>query len=225
MNPMMIVILGALLAASVGYGQDSASAPAPPAAAVVGHGAFPVKVVKTLDSSKLKEGDTVEVETAGSFKLADGTLVPKGSKVNGKVAAAKARSKGDPESQLTITFDRLNIANGKQLSIKGSVQAVFPPPDDVAPQMAGKASGAAGGGYSNGNAGTTVGTVTDPQSGSNTEFGNSQPATDPKSVGVQGMHGLELKDGVLSSKGKNVKLGDGVRMIVRVDILGQAANR
>ena len=42
----------------------------------------------------------------------------------------------------------------------------------------------------------------------------------PKSVGVQGVHGLELNDGVLSSKGKNVKLSDGVRMIVRVDILG-----
>ena len=39
-------------------------------------------------------------------------------------------------------------------------------------------------------------------------------------MGVQGMHGLDLNDGVLSSKGKNVKLGDGVRMIVRVDILG-----
>jgi hypothetical protein len=37
-------------------------------------------------------------------------------------------------------------------------------------------------------------------------------------VGVQGMHGLELKDGVLTSNGKNVKLGDGVRMIVHIDI-------
>ena len=42
----------------------------------------------------------------------------------------------------------------------------------------------------------------------------------PKSAGVEGIDGLELKDGVLTSKGKNVKLGDGVRMIVRVEILG-----
>ena len=42
----------------------------------------------------------------------------------------------------------------------------------------------------------------------------------PKSVGVQGVHGLELKDGVLSSRGKNVKLGNGVQMIVHVDIFG-----
>jgi hypothetical protein len=42
----------------------------------------------------------------------------------------------------------------------------------------------------------------------------------PKSVGVQGIHDLQLSDGVLRSKGKQVKLGNGVRMIVHVDILG-----
>ena len=104
--------------------------------AAIGHGAFPVKVVKTLDSSKLKEGDNVEVETAGAFKLPDGTLVPKGSKLTGHVTSSKARSKGDSDSQLTVSFDKLNITNGKQLSVKGIVQAVFPPPDEpMGPNM------------------------------------------------------------------------------------------
>ena len=80
--------------------------------------------------------------------------------------------------------------------------------------MAGKASGAAGGGYT----GATVGTVTDPRSGSNME-NNAQPGVGPKATGVQGMHDLELDNGVLTSKGKNVKLNGGVRMIVHVDIL------
>ncbi len=217
MDRIGMVVLGLGLAASLCYGQGSTSAPAQTAPAAIGHGAFPVKVVKTLDSSKLKEGDTVEVETAGSFKLADGTLVPKRSKLIGQVTAAKARSKGDPESQLTLTFDKLNIANGKQLSVKGMVQAVFPPAEEVEPNMAGKATAGAGGGTE----GATVGTVTDANIGSNMESsGNAQAALSPKAVGVQGMHGLELKDGVLTSKGKNVKLGDGVRMIVRVDIFG-----
>ena len=92
-----------------------------------------MKVTKTLDSSKLKEGDAVEVETAGSFKLPDGTLVPKGSKLTGHVTAAKARSKGDSDSELTVTFDKLNITSGKQLSIKGAVQAVFPPAEEADP--------------------------------------------------------------------------------------------
>lgn len=218
MNRISIVVLGALLAASFCYGQDSTSTPAQAAAAAVGHGAFPAKVIRTLDSSKLKEGDTVEVETAGSFKLPDGTLVPKGSKLTGHVTAAKARSKGDTDSQLSVTFDKLSVANGKQLSIKGVVQAVFPPVEEAEPQMAGKATGGAGGGYG---ASATVGTVTNDKTGSNMDSSaKPDPASDPKSVGVQGMHGLELSDGVLSSKGKNVKLSDGVRMIVHVDIFG-----
>src|SRR6266567_4460100 len=115
MNRLGTVVFGVLLASSLCYGQASGPTPA-----AVGHGAFPVKVIKTLDSSKLKEGDMVEVETAGSFKLPDGTLVPKRSKLTGQVTLAKARSKGDPDSQLTLTFDKLNVMNGKQLSIKGT---------------------------------------------------------------------------------------------------------
>ena len=141
--------------------------------------------------------------------------------------ASQARSKGDPKSQLTVVFDKLNVANGKQLSVKGMVQAVFPPAEEVAPLMAGKASGAAGGGYSPGAAGGgygagTVGTVTDTKTGSNTASDSKpEPAADPKSSGVHGIHDLELgQDGAFFSGGKHVKLDNGVRMIVRVDILG-----
>ena len=59
MNRMGIVFLSAALVASVFYGQAS-PAFAQTAPAAVGHGAFPVKITKTLDSSKLKEGDAVE---------------------------------------------------------------------------------------------------------------------------------------------------------------------
>jgi hypothetical protein len=205
------VLIG-LLGASLGFGQTATPAPA-----AAGHGAFPVKVTKTLDSSKLKEGDAVEVETAGSFKLPDGTLVPKGSMLTGHVTASKARSKGDSDSELSVAFDKLDVANGKELTIKGAVQAVFPPQEEAEPQMAGKASGAAGGGY----VGATTGTVSDTKGGSNMDSSSSPSSPgNTNSVGVQGMHDLDLKEGVLTSKGKNVKLGSGVRMIVRVEILG-----
>jgi hypothetical protein len=217
MNRVGIMVLGSALVASLCYGQGSTSAPTQTAPAAIGHGAFPVKVTKTLDSSKLKEGDAIEVETAGSFKLPDGTLVPKGSKLKGYVTAAKARSKGDADSQLTVAFDKLYVSNGKLVSIKGTVQAVFPPQEEAAPMMAGKATGAAGGGSE----GAVVGTVTDSRSGSNMESSaKAEPVMNPKSMGVQGIHDLELNNGVLVSKGKNVKLGNGVRMIVHVDILG-----
>ena len=43
---------------------------------------------------------------------------------------------------------------------------------------------------------------------------------DTKATGVQGMHDLALENGVLTSKGKNVKLTGGVRMILNVEVLG-----
>ena len=63
--------------------------------------------------------------------------------------------------------------------------------------------------------------MSDAKIGSNMETsGNSQSAMNPESVGVQGIHDLQLENGVLTSKGKQVKLGSGVRMIVHVDIFG-----
>lgn len=209
------VVLLISLASTLLYGQ---AAPVPSqTVAAVGHGAFPAKVSKTLDSSKLKDGDTFEVETAGSFKLADGTLVPKGSKISGHVTTAKARSKGDPDSQLTLAFDKLNISGGKQLSLKGDVQAVYPPAEEaMGPNMAnaGTSQGGSGGGASPAGVG-----ITNAKSGSSLESSGGQSVMDMKFNGVQGMHDLSLNNGVLSSKGKNVKLGSGVRVVVRADIL------
>jgi hypothetical protein len=215
MKRFIMALFGMALVATSSYGQDSNSASAAPA---VGHGAFPVKVSKTLDSSKLKEGDAVEVETAGSFKLPDGTLVPKGSKIVGHVIAAKARSKGDPDSELALSFDKLNISGGKQLALKGEVQAVYPPAEEpMGPNMAtaGTSQGGSGAGGSSGGVG-----ISNTKSGSNLESSGGQDAMDMKFTGVQGVHDLTLDNSTLKSKGKNVKLGGGVRMIVRADILG-----
>jgi hypothetical protein len=226
MHRITVLFVGVLFLTSLCFSQASSPAPA-----AIGHGAFPVKLTKTLDSSKLKEGDSVELETSGSFKLPDGTLVPKGSKVTGHVTDAKARSKGDPGSELTISFDKLNISGGKQLAVKGTVQAVFPPPDEqLDPSITGAATTAAGGSRSaglgsgasaGGGAGSNMGTVTQTKSGANMQSSaGGQPEMTPKSEGVQGMGDLQLDNGMLTSKGKQVKLGNGVRMIVRVDILG-----
>lgn len=215
MKRLGIMFLGILLAATFCYGQATSSPGAP---AATGHGAFPVKVIKTLDSSKLKEGDPVEVEMANSIKLPDGTVVPKGSKVIGHVTASKARSKGDPDSELTIAFEKLAVINGKELPLKGMVQAVFPPADEpMGPNMATAGTSAGGSGGGGGSAGVGI---TNTKSGSDMQSSSGQIVMDTKAVGVRGMHDLQLENGVLSSKGKNVKLGGGVRMIVHADILG-----
>jgi len=223
MNRFVIGCLGMLLTESLCFGQ-AATAPASPP---VGHGAFPVKVTKALDSSKLKEGDTIEVETAGSFKLPNGTLVPKGSKMAGHIVSAKARSKGDSESQLTIAFDKLTVGGGEQLPVKGTVQAVYPPAEEPqGPNMA-TAGTSLGGSVSGGGAGGSLAGVnpggigiTSSKSGSDTQSSSTpQSVIDPKATGVLGVHDLQLENGVLTSKGKNVKLGSGVRILANVEIL------
>jgi hypothetical protein len=217
------VALVVLFAASLCFGRAAAqTSPQTAAPVLLGHGAFPVKVTKALDSSKLKEGDAVELETSGSFKLPDGTLVPRGSKMLGHVTMAKARSKGDLQSQLVLSFDKLNVANGKQLAVKGAVQAVFPPADEVDPGVPGSSShqGGPGGGNPGAPPPPEYKPTTDIKTGIATEAtSRAQPASDPKATGVHGFDNLSLEDGVLTSKGKNVKLGSGVQMIVRVDIL------
>ena len=62
--------------------------------------------------------------------------------------------------------------------------------------------------------------TTDIKSGSKMETVNTaSPLLNPKSTGVQGLHGLQLgSDGVLTSDGKHVKLDPGTRIIVRAEI-------
>src|SRR5579885_2975643 len=105
MNRVSIALLIMPLIVPPSFAQNSSSTTQQTPAAVA-HGAFPVKTVKALDSSKLKTGDAVEVETIGSFKLADGTVVPKGSRLTGHVSDAKARSRGDAQSDLTVDFEK-----------------------------------------------------------------------------------------------------------------------
>ena len=225
MKRLGIVFLGAVFVAGLCYGQTSSAGPA-----ASSHGAFPARVTKTLDSNKLKAGDAVEVETAGSFKLANGMLVPKGSKLLGQVTSAKSRTKGDQNSELTIAFDRLNVAGGKQFSVKGVVQAVFPPapeqdpgiPFSTASKGGAPIAGEGGGAPAMSTMPTPGYQPTQTQSGSNPQAqGNVDPTVDPKSVGVHDMGDMSLEDGVIRSKGKNVKLGSGVRLILHVDIFEQ----
>ena len=59
MNRFLTVVAGMLFVASC-YGSAAQTSPV-----TIGHGSFPAALTQTLDSSKLKEGDAVELETVG----------------------------------------------------------------------------------------------------------------------------------------------------------------
>lgn len=222
MNRMKLAAI-LMLAAPVCFAQSS-TAPAAAGAAqdasaakVVGHGAIPLTVTKTLDSSKLEAGQTIELPTSGEFILPGGAHVAKGAKVTAHVVKSEARSKGGSDSELVIAFDSIALGGGNTQPVHGFIQAVGPNLDTSGPvdpmhATMGKQAGA-GTGYQPDNM----------KSGSNTsQGGTSTDMLNAQSTGVHGVHNLDLSaDGVLSSKGKNVKLDSGDQLIVKVELLQQ----
>ncbi|HUK43381.1 MAG TPA: hypothetical protein VLW48_02950 [Candidatus Bathyarchaeia archaeon] len=173
------------------------------------HGVFPVTLVKALDSKKLKEGDPVLGQLAGTVRLPSGVLVSSGTKVVGHVTQAQARSKGDPRSSLAMVFDKIEMS-GKEVPIKGALAAIAPSLGDSGP--ANYAIGTSGNSGAGG-AAPPMQTAKDLQAGSNVH-----PLLNSQSKGVLGFHDLQMgDDSVLTTKGKEVKLDSGTQMMIRVE--------
>jgi hypothetical protein len=104
------------------------AAPAQPTAAQM----RPVnaKLVGKLDSSTAKTGDSVAVETRGSVKTADGTEIPKGSKLTGHVVAVQPS--GGQTSQVVLQFDQAQLKGGQTLPIHAEIESVSPAGGSVA---------------------------------------------------------------------------------------------
>jgi hypothetical protein len=94
----------------------------------------PVKgeLVGKLDSKSAKEGDRVEVKTRESVKTADGTVIPKGSRLVGHVTSVQAHGSGSANSQMAIAFDRAELKGGQSLAIQSEIRSVAPPMSAVA---------------------------------------------------------------------------------------------
>jgi hypothetical protein len=212
-NRIFLVVLAVLLSASLCVAQSTA--PATAADSVKGHGIMPVELTKSLDSKKLKEGDPVTGRIAADLRMKDGTAIPRGSKVTGHVTEAKARSKGDPQSALGIVFDKISLPGGKDLAIKGELQAVAPNPNATSDTS----SGVNYPGMMAGHEGGSAGTSPPPMSSAPTSQQSGHPLLNAQSKGVIGFHNLELgENSVLLSTGKNVSLDSGTQMMVQVEI-------
>jgi hypothetical protein len=178
-----------------------------------GHGSMPVELTKSLDSKKLKEGDVVTASIAANLHMKDGTDIPRGSKVTGHVTEAKARSKGDAQSALGIVFDKISLPGGKEMAIKGEIQAVAPNPN-AGPQDTGIPARMPSAGEGSG-----AGTSAPPPPSSPTSQQTGRALLNPQSKGVIGIHNLELgENSVLISTGKNVSLDSGTQMMLQVEV-------
>lgn len=198
-------------------------------ASLAGGTTIKAELNSSIDSKKMKTGDVVTAHTLEAVKSADDRMIlPRGTKIVGHITQASARSKGDGESAVGISFDKAVLKGGEEVPLIVAIQALAEPPHSPVGSMSPGP--------------TTVGTTrTSPMSGSrdprpgNTANpppggypdGNDGSATesDPisgTSKGVYGLNGLSLgmaeANGALvamiTSNGKNVHLDGGTRMLL-----------
>jgi hypothetical protein len=203
----MCLLLGAALPYSA-KAQDQASS----RSVTPMRGSFPAVLSKSIDSKKLKEGDTVVCQTFATLHAQSGALIPSGSKIIGHVTQSQARSKGDPQSSLAMVFDKIEVGKGEELPINGVLQAVAPSLGDTGPQAGPATPGTTLGGSGQASGGT-VAPPTTMQLG-----GGVHPMLNSQSKGVLGFKNIEMDDNhVITSTGKEVKLDNGTQMMIRAE--------
>ena len=101
------------------------SAAANPAASAVELSPINGELVSKLDSKTAKTGDSVVVQTKSATKTADGTAIPKGSKLVGHVVGAQS-SGGGENSQLALLFDHIELKGGQSVPVHSQVQSIAP---------------------------------------------------------------------------------------------------
>jgi hypothetical protein len=84
------------------------------------------ELVSKLDSKTAKAGDSVVVQTKASVKTADGTDIPKGSKLVGRVIAVQPSTAGE-NSQVSLQFDHFELKGGQSLPVQSQIQSIAPP--------------------------------------------------------------------------------------------------
>jgi hypothetical protein len=84
------------------------------------------ELVSKLDSKTAKAGDSVVVQTKAAVKTADGTDIPKGSKLVGHVIAVQP-STGGENSQVALQFDHFELKGGQNLPVQSQIQSIAPP--------------------------------------------------------------------------------------------------
>jgi hypothetical protein len=214
MNRLAMVLTFSLLAMAVCLGQSAPAAqPDSSAGGKSLRGAISVSLAKSVDSKKLKEGDEIPTKTLGTLRTSDGITIPSGSIVVGHVTQATARSKGDPTASLGIAFDKIQVSGGKDMAIKGTLQAVGPNPSE----SSGPQTTASGGNNLNAGNGSTAPSASTGLGMQKGGQGGGGTMLDPHSTGVVGIKNLQLDNSVLTSTGKEVKLDSGSQMVVKIE--------
>ena len=164
----------------------SQAAPAQPAEPA-GLALSPVtaELTSKLDSKTAKAGDSVVLKTTEKATMADGTIIPKGSKITGHVTEAQAYVASSDNGRVTLQFDQAEIKNGQNMPIKSAIQTVTPAGTDADASASGLPSGGvvtpstSSGSAPNGTASPGTGAAT--AAGTRSAVDNSNPSANAAS--------------------------------------------
>lgn len=85
------------------------------------------ELTKKIDTKHAKVGDEVAARVTSTARLSDGTKLPKGTQLLGKVTDVQAKSAEEKASRLAFTFDRAVLRNGSTLPIHATVMSLTAP--------------------------------------------------------------------------------------------------
>lgn len=79
-----------------------------------------------LDSKSARVGQRVVLKTTEKMKTADGTVIPRGSRLIGHITEVHAHTRGHEASSMAIAFDRVMMKHGQSLAIHSMIESVRP---------------------------------------------------------------------------------------------------
>jgi hypothetical protein len=82
------------------------------------------ELTKPVDARKNKTGDEVVAKTTQDVKSNGQTVLPKGSKIVGRITEVQARDKAQQESHMAIAFEHAILKNGTQVPMVLTLQAI-----------------------------------------------------------------------------------------------------
>lgn len=86
------------------------------------------ELISKLDTKSAKAGDIVIAKTVANLQTTDGSTIPKGSKLEGKITQVESKAAGNGNASVAILFDQLEVNGGQQKPIHGVIVAIAPRP-------------------------------------------------------------------------------------------------
>jgi hypothetical protein len=130
----ILIILGALAIANASAqapsltstsGKKDAKEASVPVVAPLGVGtAFNCSLDEALDTRKTKAGDTVVAEVAEDVTYERTMILPKGTKITGKVVRVTSGGRGRAGSAIFVEFDRAMLKDGQEVLFNAGIQAL-----------------------------------------------------------------------------------------------------